>query len=580
MQTTDILNALPASLQWMVLFRLRAIRTLASEERIKRMYFLDERVDLQPYSHVILSSSGRFLAPDQGTQLQLVDRNQIHPWSHTGPTLSSQFKQQLEIFPPDEADCLGFGFEPPLPPVLLHLKVIDRIGHAQAVFRREPSQASYELLKAVGVEYRGGYPRGDSFVASFLNRLNDHIDSAASAQFTRTANCNRFFLKHGEIDPELETGLIMALRGRIASGQRRASAAAAGLGVRACREPLAMTCQPPPPGEPFPYGDLVPLGFLLSALQQTHDEDAAPARDALRQKLQDACRGGLWAFHTGRLLTSTDSVLIRQAFSDGDGIDALEQFSDGNGAYYPQLWAETRQPGRMVITDENRHWCQPDFATTCLVRGLRTAAGLPALTPLHYLETHFENRSGLYFANPYLVDWALAQAIRDDPEAAELRSRLLDEVLSSRNADYSFGTRDTALSTSLAILTLAMLGYRGRSLCLSQLRLLDFMGSDGVWPESTPFYSTFRTRRGTVDSPQTIDCDGVRLELSLYRDTHRIIGSALALMALGEAGCPERNDTGSRTRVEAHPRYRCARGEEYIAGFASRPYMVTGSLLQ
>jgi hypothetical protein len=289
----------------------------------------------------------------------------------------------------------------------------------------------------------------------------------------------------------------------------------------------------------------------------------------LRNKLLAARRGELWAFHTGRLVTATDSALIQQAFSDTNGINALERFSDGQGGYYPQLWAETREPDRMIITDANRHWCQPDFPTTCLVRGLRIATALPTLTPSDYLERRFESRAGLYFANPYLVDWALAQAIAGDPAEADMRSRLIGEVLASMNEDCSFGTWDQAVSTALAILTLASLGCRGRLLSLCQLRLLGWMDSEVLCPESTPFYSTFRCG----DGGGNLDCDGARFELSFYRDTHRIIGTALALLALEQTSSPETNDMPRPNGQAAHARYGCATQDEYVARFALRPYV-------
>ena len=66
----------------------------------------------------------------------------------------------------------------------------------------------------------------------------------------------------------------------------------------------------------------------------------------------------------------------------------------------------------MVVTPRNRHWCQPEYGTTCLVTALRAEAGLECKTSVGYLAEGFENRGGLYFANPYMVDWALAWALQ------------------------------------------------------------------------------------------------------------------------------------------------------------------------
>jgi hypothetical protein len=287
-----------------------------------------------------------------------------------------------------------------------------------------------------------------------------------------------------------------------------------------------------------------------------------------------------------------------QAFPDAEAIEAIEaieQFADGEGGYSPQLWSETAEPGRMKIVDANRHWCQPDFATTCLVRALRVEADLPPVTSLRYLEERFETRSGLYFANPYLVDWALARALRLDPYAEGLRQRLLEEILGGMNRDHSFGQFDVALSTSFAILALSNLGYSGRQLKMCQLRLAEMMEPrSGAWPVCTPFYSTFLATGGAAGNtgngdaaddaakaPQMLDVNGCRHELWLYSDTYQMIATAVAISALSAPADAERVDARPAARV--HPRYQCGRQEDYIAAFALPAYVnepVCGSLVQ
>ncbi|HEX8893751.1 MAG TPA: hypothetical protein VF783_10530, partial [Terriglobales bacterium] len=335
----------------------------------------------------------------------------------------------------------------------------------------------------------------------------------------------------------------------------------------------------------FGYGDLVPLGFLLKALNQSSKDTLARPTAQVREILRAGRQGALWPFHSRRLVTATDSVLILQALLDREGVEALERFSDGQGQYYPQLWSQTKQPDRMMISEANAHWCQPDFATTCLVRSLRAEVGLPRLTPLRSLEDHFETRSGLYFANPYLTDWALAGAIRNDTGAAELKDRLRREILAGMNDDYSFGAYDLALSTSFAILALAALGCRGRLLRLAQLQLLDMMDpAVGMWPECSPFFSTFLTPRhpksntstsadGFGRLSQVLNVGGSRYELSLYIDTHRMISTAVAVLALGERCDPSMRDIELRNALAPHPRYTCRSHAQYIADFALPPYV-------
>jgi len=548
------------------------------------MFFLPEQLNLGPFSHVILSPEGRYVALSEGSSVYLLKDEELQTVSRPDVSLFDRYSGWLKFFPSDEADCLGLGAKDSLPPVLLHLTVRDGYGLARAIFHRQPTQLHYELLKAIGVSYEGGYTREGFFIASFRNQLPTHIHAGALAGYRRTANCNEFFLNHGEIDPSLEAGLIKASESRTDYARRLGLAAAARLARSACQVQLAMICQPPAPQARFAYGDLVPLGFLLNALERNPDDSIADASARLRVKLIAGQHQKLWPFHTGRLITATDSALILQGLPSVDAIQALERFSDGQGGYYPQLWAEKKEPDRMLINEANEHWCQPDFATTCLVRGLRAEAGLPTVTPLHSLEERFDTRSGLYFANPYLTDWALATAIRDDADARELRRRLLNEILAAMNEDYSFGTFDVALSTSFAILTLAALGCRGRLLRLAQLRLLEMMDpASGTWPECVPFYSTFLSPKNSdigakaaanqsSARSQIIEIDGLQHELSLYFDHYRIIATSAAVLALSEACLPQRRDIPLRSR-EAHRRYRSRTQEEYIVRFALPAYV-------
>jgi hypothetical protein len=602
--TTDILSSLPAGIEWTVVFRLSTIQRWLADTEMKEMFRFPQCTDFSAASHVVLSSVGRFLASSEQTALLLLSAGQLRPAPLPESTLLDRHRSLFEVFDANSADCLGFAANASGPPVLLHLEVKETHGEARAIFHREPSRRNYELLSAAGIEYIGGRSVSAGFLASFHHRMPIHLHAAHLASYERAGNCNRFFFNHGEIDTKIEAGLLEAARQRIIGAKATALNQALGLAHAAAKGELAMTCQPPPPREPFAYGDLVPLGFLLNALdpcragwhpaervalvpceQSSHStHDASPARQLreklaaakqLRQKLTGAKQGDFWAFHTSRLVTATDSVLILQGLRDRHSIEALEHFSDGHDAYFPQLWGRAREPGRMAISTANAHWCQPDFATTCMVMALRAEAGLPALTPLSYIHGNFATRSGLFFANPYLVDWTLACAIASNEDAHPLNVRLRQEILAGMNPDYSFGRYDLGLSTSFAILALAALGCRHRLLCLAQTRLAEMIESPNrCLPESIPFYSTRRlsVQQQEDCAAQVIARDGGSYGLWLYRDTHHTISTAAALMALDEASDPMQWDMDLR-RGDIHERYRCQTQAEYIAGFALPPYL-------
>lgn len=608
MLVSEILHTLPAPLEWMVLFNLSPIRHLVNDDTIKGMYHLPIEIDLTAYSHVVLANSGRFLA--SADQSKLVEVISGKGWSRDRirHSLFDRFAKQLALFPVDEADCIGLGELDSYAPVLLHIKIQEGIGQAQAIFEREPSREHYELLQAVGVKFLGGEFKEDYYLAQFQNRLPVHIHAGILSHFSRTAHCNLFFLQHGTIDPPLENGLLKAAEGRITWARNLSIKALTKLAQEACQRSLAMVCQSPPPNPHFPYGDLVPLGFLLNALNtasnlsETLDASVAKstldARQALSQFLLNQRQDHLWAFHSNRLVTATDSALVLQGFNDPDAVEDLERFADGKGGYYPQLWSTDEQHGKMVLDQSCRHWCQSDYATTCMVKVLRQEAKLEAKTLTGYLAVGMANRSGLYFANPYLVDWVLARAICHDQSAALLQQQLLSEVLASLNEDYSFGKYDIALSTALGILIMAALGFRGRTMRAAQIRLLEFIDTDGRWPVTIPFYSSLRLDPDipTKDllelsminafTPPTLIQQQRQVRniqnqyhgISLYWDVHRCISTSLAFLALSEPCSPTQQDLPDRQQ-DVHPRYLCDRHCEYIAKFALPPYLTTEALI-
>lgn len=584
MLVSEILSFLPASLEWMVLFNLSAVRPLTDDSIVRQMFFLPKNIELDLYSHVVLTSSGGFLA--SAKEKKLIDyhtNNQLLiPISDT--SLAQRFSDRLSLFPADEADCLGMGETPPFSPVLLHLKIESGYGKAKAVFEQEPSQKHYELLQAVGVKFLGGKQEGSYYIGRFENKLPVHFHAGILAHFSRTANCNLFFLRHGNIDSQLEAGLMKALDSRVNWAKQKCLQAVVELGKKVGKDSLSMICKPPPPAKSHQLGDLVPLGFLLKALN-IDDADSSICQQ-VRKFLLDKRQGYLWSFDSNCIPTSTDSVLILQSFEDSQAVDALEIFADRTGGYFPQLWGEKQQSGEMKLEDANFHWCQTDYSTTCLVRALRKKAKLDTLTSLDYLAAGFENRSGLYFANPYMVDWALALAISQDNSAAKLKQKLQTEILASINQDFSFGRYDVAMSTAFAILSLSILGCSGRIFKLAQLQLLRFIDAQGKLPESIPFYSTLKIDKKQVSTDkflgilisdrhnQIVQVKDRYHGISFYKDNHRIISTSLAALALSEESNPTNNDLDLlKATANCHPRYQCSTHSEYITQFALPPYL-------
>jgi hypothetical protein len=374
---------------------------------------------------------------------------------------------------------------------------------------------------------------------------------------------------------------------RLALARERGREAVASLAREACLNTMPLICRPPPPVEPFAYGDLVPLGFLLRAVNVDTYGTSAVRRD-LEDLLRGRRQGLLWPYHSGTLVTCIDSALVLQGFRDPAGVEALEIFANGRCGYLPQLCSEEPERDRMTVTPQNRHWCQPDYGTTCLVTALRAEAGLEGKTSIGYLAGGFESRSGLYFANPYMMDWALAWALQGGASTTALRERLATEILASMNEDNSFGRYDVPVSTALAILALVSLGVGGQTVRRARLRLADFMMPDGRWAASTPFYSALTIPRERCPGGLLARLmlgerrghlawiEGAVRAVSLYIDEHHAISTALAVLSLTQPDPPVARSAAlpmGRGDGGCHPRYRCEDHMEYIAGYALPPYI-------
>jgi len=547
-----IIRSLPESLDWMVLFDLSTLRRMASDETVRGMFFLPQSADLDPHSHVILTSRGTVAAEREGSRLVYPANGAVFRAGETEACLYRRFSERFDLVPVDEADCLAVGEMPPFTPVLLHLRAEGGDGEARAVFAGEPSGQHFELLKAVGIEYLGGSPEGPYYLARFRNHLPTHIHSGILANFTRTSHCNLFFFRHGSIDQRLERGLISASTRRVSWAAEQARQAVARLADRAENG----EAQPPtsrPPADPSASGDVIPAAFSLRLLNH-HTSAASIFRDVevrkrLTSLLQGRRRGLLWPYRVGGRQSSTATALVLWGLRDPEAVEALEAFADGEGGYYP--WPPANDTA-------GSH--QADFATTCLIRALRNEARLEMKTDLGYLASRFESRSGWCFANPYLVDWALASALGNGEATRGLKDRLVAEILASMNDDYSFGRFDVPVSSAFAILSLSALGVTDRTLRIAQLRLLDFMEPDGAFPAGTPFY-TAEAMGGGTERPRFYG--------------HNVVSTAAAALAL-LAGCsPLESDPDlieERAGV-AHPRYGCRDHAEYVQGFALPTYV-------
>jgi hypothetical protein len=356
----------------------------------------------------------------------------------------------------------------------------------------------------------------------------------------------------------------------------------------ALAQPLYLEAVPPLGKAPYPYGDLVPLGFALLAVGEAAEILADAECEELKERLGDYLlrrrTRGLWSYHSGALETSIDSGFVLLGLSERNAVAALEKFSDGQGGYVPQLCTDGVEPGRMTMRESLRHWCRPDYSIACLVRALRKREGLPEVTPLSVLDAGFATRSGLYLANPFFPDWLLAMALEADPQANALRSRLRLEISAAARADGTFGSYDILLSTALGLLSLQSLGGDPVLLERSMKSLAHLLESAADIP-TTPFYSTEQIAwserppweilffMSSGGGRQLITSGGEEHVVTLYRDSRDIIASSLTLLALLGRSAEVSQEPGAPKSGLLHGRYQCSSPEDYVARFALPPYL-------
>lgn len=556
------LGSLPSDgLGWCVGFNLSPLRRIAEPSLLAAMFHLDAP-PAEEFVAIILADERRILVDAEGG-------------SHEagGPTLAPEpgalrlaesHAEPLALAGWLEADVIGLGRAVGGGQIVMSGVVhgLDQL-EAQAILPRRPEpEPKLHLLAGAGVTWLGGEAAGTRWRLRFRNRLTRHFEAGRCASFARTALCNDWFLRCCSMQPDQEQGLVRAAQGRIAALREAAISQAVALALESRKDTSrCMTCLPPPPGAPHPYGDLVPLGLLRAGLAAWRGQDtrAQAAAELLARHLRARRQGALWSFETGGLPTATDTALILLGLPDTEGVVALEGFTDpvDPAALLPQRCGKAG-PGVMEPEEDNLHWCLSDYTTTALARALRLRHGLPPVTPLAWLEAGLASRHGLFLANPFLVDLCVARAM-PEAEASGLRQRLARDILAARNPDGSFGQFDIILSTASAVAALGALRLAPGAVHRGQLALADLWLDQQGWPEALPFCSTLREDAG--------DGRGLRHRVTLYADGFRSVTLGIVLMALAEGG--DAHGDGADPAIPAGMPAACYRhsgAAAYVAG--------------
>lgn len=559
-----IIAQLPHNLDWMVMFRLEKIKNFTDDKTIIEMYFLSTETKVSDYDFVVLTSNGRFLYNGQSDCFYNGETLEKHTFEISG--LYSAYKERIDFFDLDKADSFATGDYPGYGKVVLYIELGDKIAYAKSIFTKPPSTVFYDYLQAVGIRYISGeYVKENLYMTTYENTLSKHISSGILANFSRTDNCNLFFLVHGNINEFLAHGIITAGEKRISHEKHALRESLISLTKKVLETPLKMEVLQPF-GEPsFLMGDVVPKGFLYGAMQ-LYFPDEEITKSLEKSLLADKLRG-LWTFEKDDLETSIDSAFVLMNYRDKRAAELISKFEDKETAgYLPQIDSSTPNEGEMQYVKEKDHWCQPDIAVSALILGLQNEMGLPYKEKLvDFVVNNFEQRSGLYTTNPYFVDWIYAKGLVVSKNQT-LIDQLKEEILSSVNEDYSVGKFDKVFSTACAALALQELGCSKNLIFGLQLYVLNNYRNP-MEQQPIPFYSSLiipSDKQG-----RTCQIGDTNLSIYLYKDIHNIVYLSLVAQCLqiDTIGKIDISDTHTLTQFidkQTSERYGFSTREEFI----------------
>jgi len=571
----NILKKLPNNLEWMVMFRINGVQRFADNHTINEMYFLNKNTIIDNYEFIVLTSQGRFLYCNINQEFIHGETLQKHSFPQGG--LYDVYTEEISNFKIDKADSFATGYYPKYGKVVLYIKFEENIAKAQSVFNNAPDLWFYEYLQAVGVKYVSGNKlKNGKFLAKYENTLSKHIASGILANFSRTDNCNLFFFLHGNINQELAIGIINAGKKRLEFEQKKVHEILEDLAKESISKRLQMNVIQPFTNETFNMGDVVPKGFLFGALDNIMPNHTLTSE--LKKSLYSDQLRGLWTFEKNDLETSVDSALVLQFLYDKKATALLSKFLDEkSGGFLPQTDALTPKEGDMQYVPEKDHWCQPDIATSALIAFIYSNHDLPISENLkQFIIQNFENRSDLYFANPFFVDWIYARALKSIKSADILVSKLKEEILCSINDDFSTGNFDKVFSTACSILALKELGVEDNYLMPLKLYVLNhYQDINELNP--IPFYSSLILQNNDYDPKgNLVNVAQKKLSVYFYQDQYSIIYYSVVAMALNIRSHEiQLNHIGLKdyARSKTPERYGCKNQLEYIEKFGLPIYL-------
>jgi hypothetical protein len=136
----------------MVLFDLSTLRRMATDETVRGMFFLPQGTDLDPHSHIILTSRGTVAAEREGSRLVYPANGAVFRTGETEACLYRRFSERFDLVPVDEL--------PAVPPVPLQLGGEGGGRRSEGRLRRRTLRAAFRATQGRRDRVSGGEPGG------------------------------------------------------------------------------------------------------------------------------------------------------------------------------------------------------------------------------------------------------------------------------------------------------------------------------------------------------------------------------------------------------------------------------------
>ncbi|MFX1293743.1 MAG: hypothetical protein ACFFD2_02620 [Promethearchaeota archaeon] len=518
---------LPATVTGFTYFNLITLRNYYNETILKSMYFLNENFNLTLVNALILSSNGTYIIYENGSVLNYDDsvfvsqlENSIYGKIYSKVSLFYGNNRRIDVLGyinDSRTKIKGDSF--------LSVNIENGLGNGIAVFEEPISTYRYELLEAVGVKYLKMEQVLNYYYVYYTNTISVHIDSGIMNNFTSTQHCVNFFLYGGILNELLETSLRRKIR------LYASNAATKGINyVYQDVESRTLTDSPiivtnMSSNVTFWKGNIAPYGLVLRVLKD-YKKNYTKLENYLVQSQTD----NLWPYHSGYISTSIDSSLVFEGILNQTSINLTKTFMKNSGGFLGQL-NDTDSPYSMNSTPQVEFWCQEDYGTTAACYYFLDQITEANQTTLAYLKDHFDDRSSLWIANPYFIDYLTARAIYNQSGTEELCINLTKNILSQRILNGTWGSFDTALSTAFAILALEALNYSGYEVDYARYKLTLMQNPDGSWNSSNIFYWALYLGENSSSS-ENLYVNGNYYEYFLCEDRDPIITTSVVLLAL------------------------------------------------